>query len=472
MNNKSRTIIKNFSYALSSNIISLIISTIVILIVPKLIGVEAYGYWQLYLFYASYVGFFQFGWNDGIYLRYGGKDYDDLDKGVFFSQFWMLTISQIIIAGIINGGSLIFTREIDKQYIWTTVALCMVIVGIRAMLLFTLQATNRIKEYAQITIIDRLMYCFLIIIFLLFGIRNYKLMIVADLIGKIVSLIFAVFQCKDIVFREISTFRILLKEAVYNINVGIKLMFASVASMLIIGVVRLGIESSWDVETFGKVSLTLSVSNLMMLFISAIGVIMFPMLRKTDENKLANIYITMRDVLMVLLLGALIMYYPLKFILSVWLPEYAESLKYMALIFPMCIYEGKMSLLINTYLKTLREEKAMLKINLLSLFLSALITLLTTVLFKNLNVAILSIVFILAFRCSLAEIYLSKTLQIDIFKDIFLELVMTLIFICVGWFIKSWISVFIYAIAFLIYLLIKKKDLVQTSINLKLLLKS
>ena len=51
----------------------------------KLIGVEKYGYWQLYLFYTSYVGFFQLGWNDGIYLRYGGEDYNNLDKGLFFA---------------------------------------------------------------------------------------------------------------------------------------------------------------------------------------------------------------------------------------------------------------------------------------------------------------------------------------------------------------------------------------------------
>lgn len=57
-----------------------------------------------------------------------------------------------------------------------------------------------------------------------------------------------------------------------------------------------------------------------------------------------------------------------------WLPEYTDSLMYMALLFPMCIYEGKMSLLINTYLKTLREEKAMLKVNLIALGFALILT--------------------------------------------------------------------------------------------------
>lgn len=85
LNNKVITFVKNFSYTFSSNILTMIVSALVILIVPKLIGVQEYGYWQLYMFYSFYVGFLHFGWNDGIYLRYGGQDYKDLNKRYFFS---------------------------------------------------------------------------------------------------------------------------------------------------------------------------------------------------------------------------------------------------------------------------------------------------------------------------------------------------------------------------------------------------
>ncbi len=90
MNSKAIKIIRNFTYSFTSSLVSMIISSLVILIVPKLIGIKEYGYWQLYLFYSSYVGFLHLGWNDGIYLRYGGKKYDELDKRLFFSQFYML----------------------------------------------------------------------------------------------------------------------------------------------------------------------------------------------------------------------------------------------------------------------------------------------------------------------------------------------------------------------------------------------
>ncbi len=81
---KIRKILRDFSYSISSNLISLAVSTLVVLIVPKFIGVTEYGYWQLYIFYTNYVGVLHFGWLDGIYLRYGGYHYRDLDRPTFF----------------------------------------------------------------------------------------------------------------------------------------------------------------------------------------------------------------------------------------------------------------------------------------------------------------------------------------------------------------------------------------------------
>ena len=472
MNNKAINFLKNFSYTLSSNLISLIISTLVTLIVPKLIGVEEYGYWQLYLFYSSYLGFLHFGWIDGIYLRYGGDEYDELDKRLFFSQFIMLISSQLLIGLVI----LIFTSwlvlDVDRSFIIKMVAFALVVVNTRTMLLYILQATNRIKEYARITMSDRILYITLIIIFILVGIRDYKLMIVADLVGKLLSLIYAMYCCKNIVFNKLSVFYFSLNETVNNINVGIKLMFSNIANMLIIGIVRFGIERTWDVATFGKVSLTLSISNMTMLFINAIGIIMYPILRRTNQEKLPTIYTTLRDFLMTTLFAVLVIYYPIKTLLSAWLLQYAESLMYMALVFPMFIYEGKMALLINTYLKTLRKEKMMLKINLISMALSLILILLSTQIFRSLDLAIINIVLLLAFRSMLAELYLSKELKISIKKDILLEFLLTAVFIISGWFVNSWYSVLIYGVSYLLYIIIKAKDITISIKSLKSLMKS
>lgn len=449
----------------------MIISSIVVLIVPKLIGVEEYGYWQLYLFYTAYVGFLHFGWNDGIYLRYGGKEYKELDKNLFFSQFWMMVFLQFVIGLVILVASTVYTTDINKLFIFKMTALCTLLVNVRYMLIYVLQGTNKIKEFAKITMIEKVLYCCLILLLLLLGIRQYKLLIVADIVGKVVSLIYSTYCCRDIVFKKISDFYFNIVETINNISAGIKLMIANIASILIIGIVRFGIERSWDVSTFGKISLIISISNLLMIFINAVGIVIFPMLRRTNEDNLPRIYTTMRTLLMVLLLGLLVSYYPLKVIISWWLPQYSVSLAFMAIVFPMCVYEGKMALLINTYFKTLRKEKLMLSVNLVSLFLSIILTIMFTIIFKNLTLAIFSIVLLLAFRCVLAEWFLSKILNISVYKDILLEVIMSLIFISTGWFITSSKGVVLYLVAFGLYLFFKRRDITITFQKVKQLVR-
>lgn len=443
----------------------------VVLIVPKLIGVQEYGYWQLYLFYSTYVGFMHFGWIDGIYLKYGGKEYNSLDKQMFFSQFYMLAIQQLIIVAIIFFVTSHFILDTNKIFIFQMISLCMLISNTRFLLIYILQCTNRIKEFSKIIISDRVLYCCLLFFLILMGIRDYKLLIAADLIGKLVSLFYAMYCCKDIVFYKLSKFYFSFRETIENISIGIKLMFANIANLLIIGMVRYGIEHTWDVSTFGKVSLTLSISNLFMLFINALGIIIYPILRRVNKNKLSEIYLTIREVLIMILLGALIFYYPIKVFFLSWLPQYAESLIYMAILFPMCVFEGKMGLLINTFFNTLRQEKLILKVNIITLILSGLITILTTFYYQNLNLAIASIVIILAFRSFYAEITLSKILKISITKSLVLEILMVLIFILSSWYIDTWHTLLFYSVSYLLYLIIKRREIVIAIKNIKLLIK-
>lgn len=462
MKEKLINIVKNFSYSMSSNLISMLISTLVVLVIPRIIGVEDYGFWQLYLFYSSYIGFLHFGWIDGIYLRYGGEEYEDLDKPLFFSQFYSLFLLQVVFALILVFVSFNFINDVDRLFILQMIAIEIIVVNTRHMLAFILQATNRIKDYAKVTIFDRIFYASLLIILLLFGVKNYRLLVTADLTGKIVSLFLAMYLTKDIVFRKITDFKNVIDEIIANISTGIKLMFSNIANMLITGVIRFGIEQNWSVAVFGQISLTLSVSNMFLMFINALGMVIYPILRRINTNSLTRVYSIMRDLLMAIVIGMLILYMPIKSVLSQWLPQYAESLNYMALLFPIIIYESKMSLLINTYMKALRYENTLLKINIVTMILSFILTYLSTSMFNNLDFAILSIVMLMAFRGVVSEIFLSSTLKVTVMKDIILELLMTAIFIYTAWVINSWMTPVIYGAIYVVYIIIKRKDLKES----------
>ncbi|MCC2706347.1 lipopolysaccharide biosynthesis protein [Intestinibacter bartlettii] len=471
MNTKLRNILENITYTFTANILTMLISIIMTLILPKFLGVTDYSYYQLYIFFISYVGFFHFGWIDGIYLKIGGMEYNDLEKSNYVTQFWILNVLEIIIAAIISIFALFTIKNIDKSFVLISTSVCGVITILRTYLLFILQSTNRIKEYAKYTRVDRFIYFALVIVFLFLGFKNYKIILYIDIFSKLVALVLCANKMKDIVFGKLNISKNTLLEIFENISIGIKLMLANIASTLIIGVVRFGIQKNWDIETFGKISLTLNISNLLMTFINAVAVIMFPLLRREEESNLPKIYVILRNTLMIFLYMMLIFYYPIKLILSTWLPQYADSLRYMALLFPICIYESKMSMLINTYLKSFRKEKSMLIINTISLILSLILTILSVFILNNLTWAILSIVFLLGFRCVIGELVLTKIMNILIYKDIILETVLTAIFIISSWFINNMFCSIIYTCFYLIYVFIKRKDIKRTILLFKKILR-
>ena len=114
----------------------------------------------------------------------------------------------------------------------------------------------------------------------------------------------------------------------------------------------------------------------------------------------------------------------------------------------------------------------MLKMNIITVLLSVLLTVLSTIIIGNINLAILSILLLLGFRCSITEITLVKLLDISFVKDIALEWGLSVIFILLGWFFYSWFGLIVYLMFYFVYLFIKKRDLAQSFKEIKSMIES
>ena len=460
---KTKNILKNVSYSFTANIISMIVSVISVTFLPKFMSVEDYGVWQLYLFYVSYLGFFHFGWLDGICLRYGGCYFEKLDKTKFTSQLILLFFVELIISIV----GIIFAKLFVDDY-FTKEVLIFVLAVLVPVILFTfatfiLQITNKIKEYAYLTLLGRILFLGVLLIYFSINDRGYVELIYLDIICKILALSYGIYLIKELLIRKIDKFQFVLKEAFENISVGSKLLFANIAGMLILGIIRFGISQQWDIATFAKVSLTLNCSNFLMVFINALSIVFFPILKRTDESKIKDIYINIRSVLTSILLGSLLVYYPLIFILSWWLPKYQDSLIYMAVLLPVCLFESKVALLTNTYLKALRKEKIMMQINIGVVLVSFILTYISTVLLHDLNIAVISILILFAIKSICSELVLEKILQTEIKKDILQEIILVVLFVGINF---SGINIFIKFVSFFsiyfVYLYFNKAILITS----------
>lgn len=136
----------------------------------------------------------------------------------------------------------------------------------------------------------------------------------------------------------------------------------------------------------------------------------------------------------------LFIYYPVALLINLWLPQYHSILIFMAILFPLGLYQGKFEVLSNTFYKVWRMESLLLLINIISLIISMVFTLIFTLLFKNLNLLILSIIFTLAIRSFLSDIILYDKKSINIFSSFFKETVMVFIFILTNNFLQWYVA--------------------------------
>ena len=82
----------NIIISITVQLISMAVSFLLTLIVPKFIDEYQYAYWQTYVMYVGYVGILHFGLLDGIVLRYSQYDYEELDKARIRSQLHVMLV--------------------------------------------------------------------------------------------------------------------------------------------------------------------------------------------------------------------------------------------------------------------------------------------------------------------------------------------------------------------------------------------
>ena len=229
------------------------------------------------------------------------------------------------------------------------------------------------------------------------------------------------------------------------------------------------IDATQGISSFGMVSLAISLTNFFLQFISQVSMVMFPMLRQFEHEKMKHIFVVIRGGISYFLCTILALYVPLKYILCLWLPQYAVSLEYLAILLPICIFDGKMQLLYNTYLKVLRKEKVLLLINLISLGVSAILCAIGAYVLNSMMAVVICMVIAIAVRSLITNIYLSKLMSIPTEINVIWECVLSLIFILSNMVLPMATAFCVYLIAFFFYCVFTRKNLKECIDTLKII---
>lgn len=324
---------------------------------------------------------------------------------------------------------------------------------------YTFQSTNRITQYSFCVIIQRLVYVAFVVICLFAQIQDFRLYCLAEITGDFAAVLFG-FACgRELYVGKGLSFKKTALEAKNCILAGMPLMIANLSSGLYIGSAKMIIQWRWDEIVFGKMSFAFSMFTVFLSFIMAVSVVLFPSLKRLDNEELPQLYRKIRAAISPMLFFALLLYFPMCYIIEKWLPNYADSLKYLGMLLPLMVFTAKVSLLTNNYLKIYRKEKMMLFINCVTVGVCVLGELIGAYWFNSIDLLILVLVLSCVARSIVSEIAVMRLIEQRGIKDFLTDVVMAVsFFFFVRYLSLKWALV-AYGCIFVIYALIDWKNI-------------
>ncbi|MFS0725667.1 hypothetical protein [Paenibacillus sp. 1P07SE] len=442
--------LRNFKFVFFAQVLTMFFGLFSSIVIPMILSVEDFGFWQLYLFYASYVGVFALGFNDGIYLRYGSYDYNSLPFGKLRTSTRIHVLVLVVFTLLFYFLSL-FEDSSMKSFVLYAVSLNIIIMGLNGVLVYIFQITNKMKEFSLFLVIPKLLFLISSFLFLYFEIFDLKIIIYADIIFKIIVVILMIYLSKELWVGPNSKFKLAFREYIDNVSVGIMLMIAQLSGMLILGVGRFIVEMMGNINEFAYYSFGITITNFVLVFITSVSLIAYPTLKRLEELDYPSYFNKINEVLRLISYLVPIVYFCSILVVNKLLPDYSPVLNYLNILFCIIIVQAKMQLLINTFFKVLRQELEVMKTNIIGLVVFSILAPILYSFTLSVWYIAISTLLIMVWRCYKSEVFLRKLIEIENSNKIFSELLFLVLFVVLTSLLNIYVCLVLYLLFVLMY---------------------
>lgn len=443
---------KDMLYAVGAQAVSLAASVAVSFLAPRFIGAGSYAYWQLFLFYVTYINLSRLGLIDGLYLRLGGRDYAELDHPLLACEWRLFVLFQcgaaaLTFAVLCRGG-----LEPDRRFVAAACCVCMVLINSNNFFSYVLQAVNRTKQYSVSVMLQNLAWFAAVGAILAFRLYTYKVLVVLYVAGHLAAGLYLAAHAKEIWRGPRCPVRATWADIKASVRCGLVLMLSVYAGNLVLGSARMIVDRALDVETFGYLSFALTLANCVLAFISRVSVVLFPALRRVTAQRQAEAYRLASELLGLVLPAVLLGELPARLLVRWWLPQYEPSLPYLAFFLPVCVLDGRMVLLCSTYFKALRREGLLLGVNLAAAAASAALALAGSVWVRNLRFIAASLLAVTAVRSIVSETMVARLLGQRALRPLLREGALVAVYLAASLCLPAYAAFGVYLLVYLVYL--------------------
>jgi len=361
----------------------LLFGFIQILIIPKYLSVEGYGYWQLFMLYASYVGILHLGFINGTQVRWSGKELNQVGNEIIIA-FRFLLLAQVII--IIPLGLLVyFLLQPSVQSIGLMILVYAFIANLAVFFSCTAQAIRKFKLLIVVNAGKGLVFLMLLVILFAYGCLNYHYVVFAFLTASLLALFALAFWFRKYLWGVMPSFSSLRSYGKKNIVIGIFALLGNFVGVLFLTIDRLMVSSLFPIEQFAIYAFSLTIAMVVYIFIGAVSQVFLPNLSAMTTRLRNKAYQLGKPTIILSWAAILAVYFPITRIIEFYLPRYTTSLPIIQILLCTIGFGSIIQILHVNYYLVYRKQRQYFLWGIIALALSVILNLLAIKIFRTLE---------------------------------------------------------------------------------------
>ena len=340
-------------------------------VLPAFLSMEDFGYYKIFNLYVTYIIILQFGIVESLYMKYGGKSFEDVDKKEFSSYFRTLLYVQIALSVLMACAGALFLKG-DVRFICICLAVNIVVVNITNLYQYLSQAIQRFTELST-RIVAKAIFTVISVLAVFAvskinpSVANYKIIVIITVAINFVLMVWYVcIYRKLFVSARVAS----IDEIKQMIKTGFPLCLANIIATLILSISRQIVSMFFSTEEYAVYSFAYSLLLLISTVVSSVAVVMFSMFKKQETEKLLSKYGDNIKLISILMAFAATVYFPMCWFIRLALPAYEYSLGIFRIVLPGLILSSSITVVMHNYFKTLEQNMKFFVLSLTVLILS------------------------------------------------------------------------------------------------------
>lgn len=383
-----RSLIKVFS----GNVVLLISQILVGLVLPKILSLDSFGNYRIFMLYGSYAGLLHFGFVDGILFVYGGRSFNDIEKKTLSEYFSFFIVFEFFVSILIVFFSLFFLTG-KYKIIFLFVGLYCFVLNVTNFFQFFSQAIMRFGLIARASFIQAILTSSTIIILLIvkycriFNNIEYWFYIVIYIIIYSILLFMYMFiylgKVKHGYHALHLTSSINFLRILKIFEIGLPITIAYQIANITLNLDNQFVSIFFDATQFAKYSFAYNLVSITISIVLALSTVLFPYLNKQSKEKSIKQYSQNTAYLLFFVYASLMSYYPIEIIIKLFLPKYMESLRYFQILSPGVAITICITVIVSNYYKVMNENLKYLKNGCVSLLITSLLDISIYLVFRS-----------------------------------------------------------------------------------------